>query len=64
MRGKELLQKAQTGAYPIDRVLFTDLLDTLEQGSLCGLGGGIPLPVRHALTYFEAELRPYFNGGH
>jgi hypothetical protein len=25
------------------------------------LGGGLPLPVRNALNYFENELAPYFN---
>ena len=60
-RGHELAQKAQTGDYRIDRELFHDLLTTLEQGSLCAHGGGIPLPIRNALTYFEEELKPYFK---
>jgi len=37
------------------------LLDTLEQGSLCALGGGLPLPVKNALMYFEDELKEYFK---
>ncbi len=61
VRGKELVQKAQTEGCPIDPILFADLLDTLEKGSLCALGGGIPLPVRNLLTYFGEELRPYFS---
>ncbi|MCB0684396.1 MAG: hypothetical protein KDC32_26310, partial [Saprospiraceae bacterium] len=32
----------------------------LEKGSLCALGGGMPLPVRNALQYFREELDPYF----
>lgn len=60
-RGHELSEKALTSDYKIDRTLFTDLLTTLEQGSLCAHGGGIPLPVRNALQYFDDELRPYFN---
>ncbi len=60
-RGQELSQKALTSDYKIDRKLFTDLLTTLEQGSLCAHGGGIPLPVRNALHYFENELKQYFN---
>jgi NADH-quinone oxidoreductase subunit F len=47
--------------YKIDRELFNDLLTTLEEGSLCAHGGGIPLPVRNALQYFDDELRQYFN---
>ena len=60
-RGQELSEKALTSDYKIDRKLFTDLLTTLEQGSLCAHGGGIPLPVRNALHYFDDELKPYFN---
>jgi len=60
-RGHELSTKALTSDYKIDRTLFTDLLTTLEEGSLCAHGGGIPLPVRNAMQYFEAELKQYFN---
>jgi len=60
-RGQELSEKALTSDYKIDRTLFADLLTTLEQGSLCAHGGGIPLPVRNALQYFDAELKQYFN---
>jgi NADH:ubiquinone oxidoreductase subunit F (NADH-binding)/NADH:ubiquinone oxidoreductase subunit E len=60
-RGQELSEKALTSDYKIDRKLFTDLLTTLEQGSLCAHGGGIPLPVRNAMQYFDDELRQYFN---
>lgn len=60
-RGQELAQKALTSDYKIDRKLFTDLLTTLEQGSLCAHGGGIPLPVRNALQYFDDELKSHFN---
>jgi NADH:ubiquinone oxidoreductase subunit F (NADH-binding)/NADH:ubiquinone oxidoreductase subunit E len=60
-RGYELLSKARTEDYKIDKELFTDLITTMEIGSLCALGGGLPLPVRNALNYFENELAPYFN---
>ena len=60
-RGQELAEKALVSDYKIDRKLFTDLLTTLEKGSLCAHGGGIPLPVRNALEYFNDELKPYFN---
>ncbi|MCF6296083.1 MAG: NAD(P)H-dependent oxidoreductase subunit E [Flavobacteriaceae bacterium] len=59
-RGQELATKALTSDYKIDKTLFTDLLTTLEQGSLCAHGGGIPLPVRNAMQYFEEELKEYF----
>jgi len=61
VRGKELLQKAQNDGYKIDRELFNDLLETLQTGSLCALGGGMPLPVLNALEYFADELKPYFK---
>lgn len=60
-RGKEMLQKAQNSNYTIDRQLFDDLLETLEIGSLCALGGGVPLPIKNALQYFENELKQYFT---
>ncbi len=59
-RGMEMLQKAQNSDYKIDRQLFDDLLETLEIGSLCALGGGVPLPVKNALQYFQDELKVYF----
>ena len=60
-RGFEMLRKAQEGSYKIDPVLFNDLMETLEIGSLCALGGGIPLPIRNALQYFNEELQVYFE---
>lgn len=60
-RGHELLKKANTSDYKIDKKLFEDLLNTLEQGSLCAHGGGIPLPVKNALEYFESEMSNHFS---
>ena len=61
-RGQELLTKARTEKeYQINKELFNDLLDTLEQGSLCALGGGLPLPVKNTLMYFEDEMNEFFN---
>lgn len=60
-RGYEMLEKAQGTDYKMDRNLLNDLLETLETGSLCALGGGLPLPVKNALQYFEEELAPYFS---
>lgn len=60
-RGYELVEKAQKEDYKIDRNLMNDLLETLETGSLCALGGGVPLPIKNALKYFETELKPYFK---
>lgn len=60
-RGYEMLNKARTSEYKMDKELFVDLITTMEIGSLCALGGGLPLPIRNALQYFESELAPYFT---
>lgn len=60
-RGYEMIDKAKQTAYKMDRTLMNDLLETMETGSLCALGGGLPLPVKNALQYFKEELDPYFT---
>lgn len=60
-RGYEMVGKALTSDYKMDRTLFTDLITTMEIGSLCALGGGLPLPIRNALQYFDNELKEYFS---
>ncbi len=61
-KGAQLLQAASAGEQ-VDASLFADLLDTLETGSLCALGGGLPLPIRNCLEYFSTELKVYFSSG-
>ncbi|MBI1841436.1 MAG: formate dehydrogenase [Verrucomicrobia bacterium] len=60
-RGQELVARARKGEGMIDRELVDDLLETMEQTSLCALGGGVPLPIKNALHYFADELRPFFQ---
>ena len=60
-RAHEMLRKANTSDYKISEELFNDLLSTLEQGSLCAHGGGIPLPTKNALQYFKEELSNHFE---
>jgi NADH-quinone oxidoreductase subunit F len=60
-RGYELVNKAMTTDYKIDKELFVDLITTMEIGSLCALGGGLPLPIRNAMQYFESEIKQYFE---
>ena len=60
-RAQEMFVKAQESDYKIERELLDDLLETLEIGSLCAHGGGIPLPVKNALHYFDNELSQYLS---
>lgn len=61
VRGHELLAAAAEKGRKIDRQLFDDLLETMQIGSLCALGGGLPLPVINALHWFSDELQEYFT---
>jgi len=61
-KGAEMLQQA-TPEQQLDIDSFNDLLETLELGSLCALGGGLPLPARNIMEYFADELSPYLQGG-
>ncbi|MBT3980388.1 MAG: formate dehydrogenase [Bacteriovoracaceae bacterium] len=59
-RGHELIKKSSSES--IDVQLFDDLLETMELGSLCALGGGISLPIKNIIQYFPNELSSYFKG--
>lgn len=61
VRGHEMLSGAAEKGRKIDRQLFDDLLETMQFGSLCALGGGLPLPVMNALHWFNDELEEYFT---
>jgi NADH-quinone oxidoreductase subunit F len=45
------------GHQPIDRRRLEELLETLELGSLCAHGSGMPAPLRSLLAHFADELR-------
>lgn len=60
-RGYEMFDKVQHSGFKVSRELLNDLLETLELGSLCALGGGLPLPIKNALQYFEDELSLYLS---
>jgi bidirectional [NiFe] hydrogenase diaphorase subunit len=44
------------GAAPVDRRRLEELMETLELGSLCGHGGGMPAPIRSLMAHFPEEL--------
>ena len=56
-----MFKNAANGESKIDRELLNDLLHTLQVGSLCAHGGGIPLPVQNALMYFDEELKAFYK---
>jgi NADH:ubiquinone oxidoreductase subunit F (NADH-binding) len=41
-----------------DRAALERLLATLERGSMCGFGQGVPRPIRDLLAHFDGELFP------
>ena len=59
-KGADLLSAASESK-PLNRAVFDDLLETLELGSLCALGGGLPLPIRNIMEHFSVEVAGYFH---
>jgi NADH-quinone oxidoreductase subunit F len=51
-RGEELMDRPG----PVDRAKLEALLETLELGSLCAHGGGLPAPIRSLVEHFPREL--------
>jgi formate dehydrogenase iron-sulfur subunit len=58
-RGVELVDRvlATRGAATADLALLDELCDTMQNGSLCGLGGLTPFPVRSALKHFREDFQ-------
>lgn len=58
-RGQEVIADIKAGRRPEENLkLLNELLDTMQYGSLCGLGGMTPYPVRSALKHFPADFSP------
>jgi formate dehydrogenase iron-sulfur subunit len=56
-RGAETVDKIIRGEKVVQNIdLVKDLCETLRDGSLCALGGLIPLPVMSALEYFPEDF--------
>lgn len=60
-KGAQML-RAATPESPLRHEDFEALLETLEIGSLCALGGGLPLPARNILEHFKDEVGGFFRG--
>jgi len=61
VRGQEMFEQAIAGDELLNQELLADLLETMQLGSLCALGGGVPLPIKNILQYFSDEISPYFH---
>ena len=57
-RGKEMLGSAIDDNQKFSEELIYDLLETMEVGSLCALGGGLPLAIRNLLEHCSDEFKP------
>ena len=57
-RGKEMLESAIEGKQKFSEELIYDLLETMEVGSLCALGGGLPLAIKNLLEHCGDEFQP------
>jgi formate dehydrogenase iron-sulfur subunit len=56
-RGVEVIDRIVAREAPVENtILLQDLCDTMEQGSLCAMGGLTPNPVRSALKYFPEDF--------
>ncbi|MBF0383168.1 MAG: NAD(P)H-dependent oxidoreductase subunit E [Magnetococcales bacterium] len=52
-RGEELIRDMRSDGIKRDKLqLLNDLNETLEEGSLCGLGGMIPTPIKSLIRFF------------
>ena len=58
VRGKEMLESAIEGKQKFSEELIYDLLETMEVGSLCALGGGLPLAIKNLLEHCSDEFKP------
>ena len=58
-RGVEVVDRIAQGIEPqANKLLLTDLCNTMKFGSLCALGGFTPYPVMSALTHFPEDFVP------
>jgi len=57
-RGKEMLESALEKDQKFSEELINDLLETMEVGSLCALGSGLPLAIKNLLEHCADEFEP------
>lgn len=58
VRGAEVMAKIRKGENTVENSeLVADLCDTMEDGSLCAMGGMTPYPVRSAFKHFPEDFK-------
>ena len=63
VRGTEIFDKLLDGrGEEGDIALLESLSETMRYGSLCALGGGIPIPIDNLLTSFRGEFDALLGG--
>ncbi len=63
VRGTELFDKILEGrGVQADLELLAELGETMLYGSLCALGGGVPVPIDNLLTHFIDDFAKYVPG--
>ncbi|WP_235869574.1 NADH-ubiquinone oxidoreductase-F iron-sulfur binding region domain-containing protein [Veronia nyctiphanis] len=67
VRGTEVIDRLVEASKPEEKLqqheLLVDLCETMEQGSLCAMGGMTPYPVTSALKYFPEDFGLPETGG-
>ena len=64
VRGMEVIERLRAGRDGQKNwQLLEELLELMEAGSLCAMGGLTPMPVRSIMTHFAEELRGNGAGG-
>ncbi|HHH29287.1 MAG TPA: formate dehydrogenase, partial [Polyangiaceae bacterium] len=63
VRAAEVFDKILAGrGEQADLELLGEVNETMRVGSLCALGGGIPIPISNLLRGFVREFEPYIEG--
>ena len=65
VRGVELIDKiGKNEDSLLNLKLLEDLCETMDQGSLCAMGGLTPMPVRSAVKYFPRDFQRSAKSDH
>ena len=64
VRGVEVIDKiSENKNVSANLELLEELCETMDAGSLCGMGGLTPMPVRSAVKYFPQDFQPGSDNG-